>query len=116
MGFIRRGNYENNTVDGIIQIVNGFVRSKTEATNYSGRTPEESRDFSQMFIQLMSKTNLIIEGKCYIGITANPIGGGYQSYRSGEKARKKYSFLPGNIQNICCAEIFPCLKVFSCTS
>ncbi len=56
MGFIRRGNYEKNTVDGIVQTVNEFIRSKTEASNYSGRTAEESKDFSEMFIQLMGKS------------------------------------------------------------
>lgn len=73
MGFIRRGNYELNTIEEIVNVVKHNIRSELENMNIQGKTAEESKAFAQQLIQLMSKSELIIEGKCYVGITANPI-------------------------------------------
>lgn len=73
MGFIRRGNYEHNTIEEIVDIVKHNIRSELENMKINGKTAEESKAFAQQLIHLMSRSELIIEDKCYIGITANPI-------------------------------------------
>ncbi len=73
MGFIRRGNYSENSVEGVVGSANNLIKSKIENTVYVDTPAEKSMAFNQLLLGLASKTDLIIEGKCYVGVTANPV-------------------------------------------
>jgi len=73
MGFERRGNYAANTVSMVINHVSSNIRQKIESTQFEGHTAEESAALSRSFLQLAAKRNLILEGRCYIGVTSDPV-------------------------------------------
>lgn len=73
MGFLRRGNYEENTVDMVVMHVRQSIRSYLEQLRYAGRTEEESAAFREAYLQSYAKHQLLIAGKCYVGLTADPV-------------------------------------------
>ncbi|MBR5371657.1 MAG: hypothetical protein IK130_05515 [Oscillospiraceae bacterium] len=73
MGFLRRGNYAANTVQTVLNSLRYNIRANVESTQYAGKTPEESAALSQVFLRLAARDTLILEGKCYVGITSDPV-------------------------------------------
>lgn len=73
MGFVRRRNYAENTIDGVVDCVKDNIRSEVENMKIVNRSDDESAAFAYLWLMLRSKTELIIEGECYVGITANPV-------------------------------------------
>lgn len=73
MGFIRRGNYAENTPDEIVEDVKRCLKSKIEGMSFANHSEEESAAVAKMFLCLRSEKEFIIDGKCYVGISANPV-------------------------------------------
>lgn len=73
MGFIRNGNYKNNTIEKVVKAVKLNIRSELENVYMSGKSAGEAKEFARQLIKTMSTFELIIEDLCYIGITANPV-------------------------------------------
>jgi hypothetical protein len=73
MGFMRRGNYENNTIEIVVDHVRHTIRSEMEHLQFEGKTVEESAKIAQIILASTARRELILEGRCFVGITANPM-------------------------------------------
>ena len=73
MGFMRRGNYEKNTIEIVVDHVRHTIRSEMEHLRFEGKTAEESAKLAQIILASTAKQELILEGRCFVGITANPM-------------------------------------------
>lgn len=73
MGFIRRGNYAENTPDAIAEYVKSCLKSKIEGMSFVNHSEEESAAAAKMLLCLRNEKEFIIDGKCYVGISANPV-------------------------------------------
>lgn len=71
MGYVSRMIREEDSVTAVVNDVSYFMKSRLENKRFSNRTEEESRELAQTVLELTAKNNLIIEGKCYVGLTAN---------------------------------------------
>lgn len=73
MGFIRRGNYAENTPDAIAEHVKRCLKSRIEGMTFVNHSEEESTAVAKMLLCLRSEKEFIIDEKCYVGISANPV-------------------------------------------
>lgn len=73
MGFIMRGNYAENTPDTIVEDVKSCLKNTIEGMSFVNHSKEESAAVAKMLLCLRSKKEFIIDGKCYVGISANPV-------------------------------------------
>lgn len=71
MGYKSRLHDEDDPVETVVEKVRYFTKSSHENRKYKNHTEEESKEIAQFILQLNAKDNLIIEGKCYVGLTAN---------------------------------------------